>query len=82
MAPHHGNRDATAAMIKWAQPAVVVSCQGPLRGFLKKDALNPAAPPFLGSWPHGAVTIRSQADSLTVETYVSKLRWQLDKRKG
>ncbi len=60
-----------------AQPSVVVSCQGPPRGFLKKDAIDTGDPPFLGTWPHGAVTVRSRPGSLVVETYVSKQRWQV-----
>jgi competence protein ComEC len=77
MAPHHGNKIATAAMVQWAQPRVVVSCQGPPRMFGKSGAGETSGPPLLGTWPHGAVSVRSRADFLVVETYVSKQRWSL-----
>jgi competence protein ComEC len=77
MAPHHGNKVATAAMVLWAKPRVVLSCQGPPRSALKTEPENAAAPPLLGTWPHGAVTIRSRADSLVLEAFVSKQRWKL-----
>jgi len=77
MAPHHGNKAATGAMIQWAQPRVVVSCQGTPRTLLKKEARDPNGPPLLGTWPHGAVSIRSRAESLVVETYLSKQKWRL-----
>jgi competence protein ComEC len=77
MAPHHGNKSATAAMIQWAQPKVVVSCQGPPRSAPKKEGGAAGNPPLLGTWPHGAVTIRSRAESLQLETYISKQKWRL-----
>jgi len=77
MAPHHGNKVATTAMIQWAQPRIVVSCQGPPRALVKKEARDPHGPPLLGTWPHGTVSVRSRAESLVVETFVSKQRLRL-----
>jgi competence protein ComEC len=77
MAPHHGSRagnDIEVAnrtrLAKRVQPGVIVSCQGLPRGSPSKP--NPYAAsgaPFLGTWPHGAITIRSRREELTVETF-------------
>jgi competence protein ComEC len=77
MAPHHGNHVATAAMVQWATPRMVVSCQGPPRAFLKKEDNFPlsTAPQFFGTWPHGAITVQSLPNSLVLDTFVSKQRW-------
>ncbi|HYV35421.1 MAG TPA: ComEC/Rec2 family competence protein [Gemmataceae bacterium] len=77
MAPHHGNRIATAGMTQWVSPRAVVSCQEAPRSLPKKDARAADGPPLLGTWPHGAITIRSGVESLVVETFVSKQRWQM-----
>jgi competence protein ComEC len=77
MAPHHGNKLATSAMIQWARPTVVVSCQGVPKTIPAKGSHNTAEPPVLGTWPHGAVTVHSGVNSLVLETYVSKQRWRL-----
>jgi len=71
MAPHHGSRVANREQLaEWARPAVVVSCQGPPRW------PNPAPDPytargaeFLGTWPHGAVTVRSRPGELSIDTF-------------
>jgi competence protein ComEC len=78
MAPHHGNKAATAAMIQWAKPQVVVSCQGVPRTVAKKEAADAKLPPLLGTWPHGAISVHSRAESLLLETYLSKQKWKLD----
>jgi competence protein ComEC len=71
--PHHGSAAAnTEALAKWARPKVVVSCQG-----VPRTAADVAKPyrrigaEFLPTWPHGAVTVRSHATGLVVETYRS-----------
>lgn len=76
MAPHHGSgRADPAALAEWARPEVVVSCQGPppwpsvaSRIYRESGAL------FLGTWPDGAVTVRSSAGELAVETYRTGLQ--------
>jgi competence protein ComEC len=80
MAPHHGSRIAnTPGLAEWANPRVVISCQGPPRW--------PARAPspyqlrgvrVLGTWPHGAITVNSQARGLVVETFVTRERFTLD----
>jgi competence protein ComEC len=71
MAPHHGSRfPNTLELAQWARPKVVISCEGPPRG-----PARPAEPytamgaRFLGTWPHGAVTVRSHTSGLVVETF-------------
>ncbi len=79
MAPHHGGKVAnTPELAEWAQPRVVISCQGPPRNLL------PPPDPYKehdhekrylgtwGTWPHGAITVRSRKNELTVETFVTK----------
>jgi competence protein ComEC len=71
MAPHHGSRAAnTPQLADWARPQVVVSCEGPPRGPTRSlEPYSRAGARFLGTWPHGAITIRSSRDGLHVETF-------------
>jgi competence protein ComEC len=71
MAPHHGSRASNKPeLADWARPRVVIACQGPPRG------PGPPAQPYtaggavyLGTWPHGAVTVHSAQDRCFVETF-------------
>ena len=76
MAPHHGSRTAnTPGFAEWTRPRVVVSCQGPPRGLLRQpEPYTAIGATFLGTWPDGAVTVRSSRDALMVETYRSGRR--------
>lgn len=76
MAPHHGSKTAnTPTFADWARPRVVVSCEGPPRGESRPaEPFTPQGATFLGTWPHGAVTVRSSAAGLTVETFVTGQR--------
>jgi competence protein ComEC len=77
MAPHHGSRLAnTEALARWAQPRVVVSCQGPPRGRITEPYSSRGAR-YLGTWPHGAITIRSAPEALTVETFCTRERFRV-----
>lgn len=75
MAPHHGSpRVAVKKLLEQSRPSLVVSCQGQ-----KVDRDTPIGyrvpgVTFLGTWPDGAVTVRSHASGLVVETFVSKQR--------
>jgi competence protein ComEC len=71
MAPHHGSRVAnTPELAAWARPRVVVSCEGPPRGQSRAaEPYSTAGAPFFGTWPHGAVTLRSHASGLILETF-------------
>jgi beta-lactamase superfamily II metal-dependent hydrolase len=77
MAPHHGSKTAnTPSVAQWAKPKLVVSCEGPPRGGMAPRP-NPYAAvnaPVWGTYPHGAVIIRSGKNGLTAETYKSKQR--------
>jgi competence protein ComEC len=71
MAPHHGSKAANKPeLAAWARPRVVISCQGPPRSPSREpDPYSVKGAQFLGTWPHGAITIRSQPNRLTVETF-------------
>jgi competence protein ComEC len=77
MAPHHGSRFAnTADLARWARPKVVVSCEGPPRGPTRPaEPYTPTGATFLGTWPHGAVTVRSHSSGLVVETFQTRCRF-------
>jgi competence protein ComEC len=80
MAPHHGSRLAnTPKLADWANPRLVISCQGPPRWPAK------APTPYqlrgvrvFGTWPHGAITLRSHSRGIVVETFVTGERFTLD----
>jgi competence protein ComEC len=78
MAPHHGSRRIgdLAGLVNWARPQVVVSCQGPPRSRAEqKNPYEARGAHFLGTWPHGAITIRSHASGMVVETFATKERF-------
>jgi competence protein ComEC len=74
MAPHHGSkRSNTPDLASWARPRVVIACQGPPR--------SPGSPGepytaeggvYLGTWPHGAITVHSTQHRLFIETFRTK----------
>ena len=69
MAPHHGSKKSNIAeLAEWARPRVVVSCQG-LPKSLYEEPYGKRGATFLGTWPHGAVTVVSRRDELSVSTY-------------
>lgn len=77
-APHHGSRTANKPerIMKWARPKVVVSCQGPPPSPVRSpDPFTAGGADFLPTWPHGAVTVRSHASGLVVETYATRQRF-------
>jgi competence protein ComEC len=76
MAPHHGSKVAnTPGLARWARPRVVISCQGVPRGLAAAEPYQQIHATFLGTWPHGAVTVRSHSTGLVVETFRTKLRF-------
>lgn len=79
MAPHHGSRAANSPeLAAWAKPRLVVSCEGPPRGPNRPpEPYSAGGSIFLGTWPHGAITLRSRPGSLTIETYQSGQRFVL-----
>ena len=80
MAPHHGSRagdqleltNRTNLALRTG-PTVIVSCQGlPKSSPLRPDPYAASGARYLGTWPHGAVTIVSKPGQLDVETFRSK----------
>jgi competence protein ComEC len=80
MAPHHGSRagdqleliNRTNLALR-TKPAVIVSCQGlPRSSPLRPDPYAASDAWYLGTWPHGAITIRSSSGRLDVETFRSR----------
>jgi competence protein ComEC len=76
MAPHHGSKVSNKRdLAEWAHPRVVVSCQGPPRGIPVLDAVyTPAGTQVLPTDQHGAVTVRSHASGIIVETFYTGQR--------
>ena len=73
----------TAALAQWAQPKVVVSCQGP--PLTMKDVAKPyreLGAEFLSTWAHGAVTVRIHETGVVVETYRSKQQFVVRSTSG
>jgi competence protein ComEC len=79
MAPHHGSHLAnTAELAQWARPRVVVSCQS--RPPLSREVqarYHQVGAQVLDTHQHGAVTVRSHASGLVVETFRSKERFAI-----
>jgi competence protein ComEC len=71
MSPHHGSRVAnTPELAAWARPRMVVSCEGPPRGRTRPaEPYSTAGAQFFGTWPHGAITLRSHSSGLILETF-------------
>jgi competence protein ComEC len=78
-APHHGSPKANPeALAAWARPAVAVACRGrPRTGPQGEDVYGRVGGRLLGTWPHGAITVRSSTAGLTVETYRTGLGLRL-----
>ena len=74
MAPHHGSPRANlAALAEWARPRVVVSCQGPPRAAGHPlEIYRTVGAEVVPTWPHSAVTVRSHASGMVVETFVTR----------
>lgn len=77
MAPHHGSkRSDPSGLARWARPKVVVACVGSADNpsYTQHDYTRSGAH-FLGTWPHGAVTIRSRFDGLSITTFQTRSEW-------
>ncbi len=72
--PHHGSKTSnTPPLADWARPQVVVSCQRrPVGTIRPANVFETRRIPYLGTWPHGAVTIRDVDGIWRVETYRTK----------
>lgn len=82
MAPHHGSKTAnTVNLADWARARVVVSCEGLPRGPQRaQEPYSQRGSIFLGTWPHGAITVRSSEAGLWVETFRTGQRFQVHER--
>ncbi len=80
MAPHHGSRAGDQLELAnrtdlafRTRPWIIVSCQGlPLSSPTKPNPYAAGGAWYFGTWPHGAITIRSRPDQLEVETFRSR----------
>jgi competence protein ComEC len=83
-APHHGSAAAnTPELARWAGPGVVVACAGPTPG--RRDggeAYRAAGVRYLSTAREGAVTVRSHASGLVVETFRTGERFVVRPRAG
>jgi competence protein ComEC len=70
LAPHHGSpRANTLELAAWAQPRWVVSCQGPAGESTASHPYDSVGAEYLTTSAQGAVTVRSHAEYLLVETF-------------
>jgi competence protein ComEC len=71
MAPHHGAKAANPpALAAWARPRLVVACQGPPPWPTQVPSVYESrGAEYLGTWPHGAVTVVSHRTGLMAETF-------------
>jgi competence protein ComEC len=76
MAPHHGSHLAnTPELARWARPRVVISCQGRPRPAREvRESYEHVGAHLLDTRQHGAITVRSHASGLVVETFITKQR--------
>jgi competence protein ComEC len=89
MAPHHGSRAGgmgehvnRVTLLQRTKPKAVIACQQRPRGASRNlDPYRLAGVTYYGTWPHGAITVRSRHDQFELETYATKLRQEL-KSKG
>jgi competence protein ComEC len=74
MAPHHGSLVSNKPeLAEWAAPQVVIACQGPPRWPSKKsDPYSVKGIRYLGTWPLGAIAVRSSSKGCRIETYKSQ----------
>jgi competence protein ComEC len=75
MIPHHGaGGPRVEALAEWAKPRLAVSSQGRTDTGKAEIAYRPRRIPYWGTWPDGAITIRSHASGLTAETFATGQR--------
>lgn len=79
MAPHHGSpRTNTSELVQWARPSIVVSCQGrPPPSTEVRQLYRQIGARVLDTQRHGAVTVRSHASGLVVETFTTQERFAI-----
>jgi len=83
LAPHHGSRAGSSVevhnrgeLISWTNPSVIVASQGPSRTASRtNDPYTASGITYLGTWPHGAITIRFRPGEFSLETYRTGVRF-------
>jgi competence protein ComEC len=77
MAPHHGGKTGNPpSLAAWSRPRLVIGCQGPPPWPTAVPAMYEAnGATYLGTWPHGAVTILSHQTGLVAETFKTRMRF-------
>jgi competence protein ComEC len=77
MAPHHGGKSGNPpSFAAWSRPRVVVGCQGPPPWPTQVPAMYEArGATYLGTWPHGAITIMSHRTGLIADTFRTHLQF-------
>jgi beta-lactamase superfamily II metal-dependent hydrolase len=80
MAPHHGSdKSNIPAFANWAKPKLVVSCQAaPTSDRSSVRMYEKLGSQYLGTWPHGAITIRPEGTQMDVGTYRTMLSFRVD----
>jgi competence protein ComEC len=72
MVPHHGaGGGRVEALADWARPRLAVSSQGRTDTGKAGIAYRARRIPYWGTWPDGAVTVRSHGSGLTAETFAT-----------
>jgi competence protein ComEC len=80
MAPHHGGRTASPPeLARWVRPRLVVAHNANNEAKVSAAVYESAGADFLGTWPHGAITIVSKIDGLWATTFKTKRRLTLDR---
>jgi competence protein ComEC len=77
MAPHHGSRAGNkvekanrAELLRRTNPCIIVACQGRTSAWTRNaEPYADARIPYIGTWPHGAITCHYYQDRLVVETF-------------
>ncbi len=73
MAPHHGGRTASPPeLAAWVRPRLVVAHNATGEAKDAASVYQSLGATFVGTWPHGAITITSKSNELRVETYRTK----------
>jgi competence protein ComEC len=70
MAPHHGGRTASPPeLAQWVRPRLAVAHNATGEAKVAASVYMSTGADFLGTWPHGAITIFSRTDGLWATTY-------------
>lgn len=85
MAPHHGSRSGgkreqagRAELAARTRPAVVIGCEGPPRWPARgPDPYTAVGATYLSTWPHGAVTVVSRPGLLRVESFRTRVKFDV-----